>query len=326
MLDVSGTAIPISNTKLYQGGFGFVVLQAYVPITQNRSTLTTPLCTTYQMTVDNAGIRKQFNMDKHNLLYIGEATLENGDYMLFECPLPKSYTDTIGELEIMIDYCEILDDEIVARITTNTFNTTVSAGAISTGVTIDPTGGELARLNDLTIKVEVLEDSVDALLQQPDVSEANQVGVVDVEINELGRFKFINLKGQTGQQGTQGNQGEEGKPQSLDKIGSAVIGVETIIDLSDNQIGIYGDIDNPLVIDQTTTIELQNADVPTGYQKAIVLYIKRTADVAVVWNDITGNRWAYGEIPILPVGQVQKVLIDFSNTKKIGTAGDYFDV
>ena len=36
-LGVSGTAIPIAETRLYKGGYGFVVLQCYVPVTQNRS-------------------------------------------------------------------------------------------------------------------------------------------------------------------------------------------------------------------------------------------------------------------------------------------------
>lgn len=201
-LDVSGTAIPIEITKLYQGGFGFVVLQAYVPITQNRSPNTKSLCTVFRTTIDRTGTRRQFNDDIYNLLHVDTVKLQDGEYQVFECPLPKAFTDTAGELEIVVNYCEIDDDNvIVSRLATNIYRTHVDPGGASSGETIDPTGGELARLNDLDVKMEQLEDSVDALLQKPDVSEANLVGVADVEITEDGRLKFSYLKGATGATG-----------------------------------------------------------------------------------------------------------------------------
>ena len=69
-LGVSGTAIPIAEARLYKGGYGFVVLQCYVPVTQNRSPTTSPLCTVFRSTVDKFGNRKQFNKDIYNMLYV----------------------------------------------------------------------------------------------------------------------------------------------------------------------------------------------------------------------------------------------------------------
>jgi len=100
-LHVSGTAIPIAQTRLYQGGFGFVTLRAYVPITQNRSPDTSPLCTVYRATTDAFGNRKQFNKDIYNLFYIGDVEIDGEKYMLFERPLPKDFTDTVGDLEMI---------------------------------------------------------------------------------------------------------------------------------------------------------------------------------------------------------------------------------
>ena len=62
-LGVSGTVIPLAQTRLYKGGYGFVVLQAYVPYTQNRSPTTSPLCRVFRTTLDRCGNRKQFNKD-----------------------------------------------------------------------------------------------------------------------------------------------------------------------------------------------------------------------------------------------------------------------
>lgn len=100
-LGVSGTAIPVAETRLYKGGYGFVVLQVYVPYTQNRSTTTSPLCTVFRTTLDKFGNRKQFNKDIYNLLYADDAEIQNEKYMLFETPLPKAFTDTVGELELV---------------------------------------------------------------------------------------------------------------------------------------------------------------------------------------------------------------------------------
>ncbi len=194
-LHVSGTAIPIAQTRLYQGGFGFVTLRAYVPITQNRSPDTSPLCTVYRATTDAFGNRKQFNKDIYNLFYIGDVEIDGEKYMLFERPLPKDFTDTVGDLEMIFNYSEIQNNMVMSRLVSSIYRTNVDEGGVSDGETVDPVGGELARLNDITVKVEQLEDSVDALLQPPDCTEADQVGIPNVTVKEDGRLKFSELRG-----------------------------------------------------------------------------------------------------------------------------------
>lgn len=201
-LGVSGTAIPIAETRLYKGGYGFVVLQAYVPYTQNRSPTTSLLCTVFRTTLDKFGNRKQFNNDKYSLLYVDDAEIENAKYMVFETPLPKAFTDTVGDLELVFTYSEVnTENKAATRLASGIYKTTVADSDVSTGDTVDPTGGELARLNDMTVKVEQLEDSVDALLQPPDNTDAGKVGTPSVELTEDGRLKFSELKGDKGDPG-----------------------------------------------------------------------------------------------------------------------------
>ena len=201
-LGTSGTAIPIAETRLYKGGYGFVVLQCYVPNTQNRSPTTSPLCTVFRSTVDKFGNRKQFNKDIYNMLYVDDAEIENAKYMVFECPLPKAFTDTVGDLEMVFTYSEINgDNKAAVRLASGVYRVNVGDSDVSSGETVDPVGGELARLNDITVKVEQLEDSVDALLQPPDNTDANKVGTPNVSLTEDGRLKFDELKGEKGDTG-----------------------------------------------------------------------------------------------------------------------------
>ena len=201
-LGVSGTAIPIAETRLYKGGYGFVVLQAYVPYTQNRSPTTSPLCTVFRTTLDKFGNRKQFNNDIYNMLYVDDAEIENAKYMVFETPLPKAFTDTVGDLELVFTYSEVnAENKAATRLASGIYKTTVGDSDVSSGDTVDPTGGELARLNDMTVKMEQLEDSVDALLQPPDNTDADKVGTPSVELTEDGRLKFSELKGEKGDTG-----------------------------------------------------------------------------------------------------------------------------
>lgn len=204
-LESSGTAIPIAETRLYKGGYGFAVLQCCVPVTQNRSPTTSPLCTVFRTAVDKFGNRKQFNKDIYNMLYVSDAVIENANYMVFECPLPKAFTDTVGELEMVFTYSEVnTENKAVVRLASGIYKTSVGDSDVSDGETIDPLGGELARLNDMTVKVEQLEDSVEALLQSPDCSDADKVGTPNVSLTEDGRLKFSELKGEKGEKGDTG--------------------------------------------------------------------------------------------------------------------------
>ena len=131
-LGVSGTAIPIAETRLYKGGYGFVVLQCYVPVTQNRSPTTSPLCTVFRSTVDKFGNRKQFNKDIYNMLYVDNAAIENAKYMVFECPLPSAFTETVGELELVFTYSEVNgDDKAATRLASGIYKTNVGDGDVS---------------------------------------------------------------------------------------------------------------------------------------------------------------------------------------------------
>lgn len=56
-----------------------------------------------------------------------------------------------------------------------------------------------------------INETAENLTQPPDVTDANNVGVVNVSITADGRFKFDNLKGQTGATGAPGTPGTDGK-------------------------------------------------------------------------------------------------------------------
>lgn len=123
-----------------------------------------------------------------------------------------------------------------------------------------------------------------------------------------------------------GTQGERGYPSTLDKRGNyANTSDEVIISNVDEYAAVFGTLAYPIIISSAKTIKVQTSAVPSLHQKSIILYIKRTADVAVIWQTIT--KWAYGEIPLLPVGEVQKILIEtIDATTFYGTEGDYFNV
>ncbi len=209
-LGVSGTVTSIAETRLYKGGYGFVVLQAYIPITQNRSPDTSPLCTVFRTTIDKFGNRKQFNKDVYNMIYTTDAEIENAKYMVFECPLPKAFTDTVGELEMVFTYSEIKaedkgEDKVeykeVARLASGIYRTEIADSDVSDGQIVNPLDGMWAQLNDLPAKVEQMKDSVDALLQEPDNTDANIVGTPNVTLTDDGRLKFNQLKGAKGDTG-----------------------------------------------------------------------------------------------------------------------------
>lgn len=225
-LGISGTAIPIAETRLYRGGYGFVVLQCYVPVTQNRSPDTHPLCTVFRTTVDKFGNRKQFNKDIYNMLYTTDAEIANAKYMVFECPLPKVFTDTAGVLEMVFTYSEVDDEnKAVSRLASGVYCVNIEDSDVSDGDVVNQIGGELARLNDITVKVEQLEDSVDALLQPPDCTDADIVGTPSVELTEDGRLKFSELKGKKGDTGEISvgtvTSVEYGEPLKIENVGTS---------------------------------------------------------------------------------------------------------
>ena len=121
--------------------------------------------------------------------------------------------------------------------------------------------------------------------------------------------------------GKGGEKGDKGDPSSLDKLGINA----TVIDLSDIEIGTYGTLDNPIEITENTTIVFQGFTPVVGYQKAFELCIKRTGGFAVIWQDI--KAWAYGEIPLLPVGKRQEIKVRTTNgINYYGAGGDVYNV
>lgn len=113
----------------------------------------------------------------------------------------------------------------------------------------------------------------------------------------------------------------KGDPSTLDKLGTAA----NVIDLTDIENGLFGTVASPLIISAMAAISFVNFTPVAGYQKSFIIYIKRTADVAVTWSNITA--WALGEIPLLTVGKTQKILVETSDgINYYGTGGDYFNV
>lgn len=200
-MEPSGTMVPISSTKLYKGGYGFVGLAVYVPVTANRTKDSKPSVTVQRTVVDSFGNRKQFNQDKFPLEYVEIVTLDTGQYMLFERPMPKTFTDTEGELELVFSYCELRKDEhgeevVASRLTTSPYVLPV-IGGVSFADAPDVACQVTAQENANTIAIGTLVNDVEALLQPPDVSEANAVGTPNVKITDEGNLKFSNLKGAT---------------------------------------------------------------------------------------------------------------------------------
>jgi hypothetical protein len=134
------------------------------------------------------------------------------------------------------------------------------------------------------------------------------------------------IQGETGAQGIQGIQGvqgDKGDPSTLDKLGTAAV----TVDLSDVENGVFGTVASPLTIAEAATISFVNYSAVSGYQKSFILYIKRTADVAVTWENITDDHWANGEIPLLTLNKTQEILVEtVDGINYYGHAGDYFNV
>lgn len=164
-LDVSGTAQVINSTRLYKGSYRFVGLQAYVPVTQNRDADSTPLCTVAAVITDSRGQRQQAGATFYNLLFVETVKLDGYDYLLFECPLPKPFTDIVGNLEFFLNYSEITSSGLLsARMPTNLYRTTVDEGGETDGkIDVDLKSQEAAQINANTIAIEKLWEAVDEL-------------------------------------------------------------------------------------------------------------------------------------------------------------------
>jgi len=174
-LEVSGTAAVVNNTKLYQGGFGFVQLQVFVPVTpQARGR---PLLTVFRTTIDQTGMRRSYARSRLNMRYVEDVTLDGIQFMLFERPLPASFTDTVGDLELTFNYTEFDEDNrITASMVTNLFRTHVSEGGfIEEDVNLGQENELLAtQVNANTVAIDMLWgelESLDAKIDSLDLDE-----------------------------------------------------------------------------------------------------------------------------------------------------------
>ena len=196
-LDASGAVTPVRNTKLYKDSFGFVLLQCYAPVTQTARGK--PLCTVHRIVIDESGQHKVFNQEKFNMLYVDTIMLEKRKYLLFECPMPKSFTDTVGELELVFNYIEADENgKVLARLTSSVYRTVVTNGGAEGGdVELEINSQEVAQINANTIAIESLQDAVEDFINL-DVTEINGKGNASATITENGRLKLSNLKGEPG--------------------------------------------------------------------------------------------------------------------------------
>lgn len=107
----------------------------------------------------------------------------------------------------------------------------------------------------------------------------------------------------------------------LDKVGIA----QANIDLSDMADAVFGTLETPIEIYEDSVITFNSYQPVAGYQRAFILYIRRHANVDVDWAGVV--KWAYDEIPLLPVGKVQKILIEtVDGINFYGIGGDVFNV
>jgi|GEM_PF-2325403 len=176
-LEVSGTAAVVNNTKLYRGGFGFVQLQAFVPVTASASGR--PLLTVFRTTIDNTGMRRQHRNDNYNLIYVQNVELEGKEFMLFELPLPEPFTRITGDLEFVFNYTESNEEgRVTARMPTNIFRTSVSDGGVAeTDIELGLSSQEAAQINSNTGRIIALEGRADALEDRAEAAEERLDGI-----------------------------------------------------------------------------------------------------------------------------------------------------
>jgi len=196
VLSTDGTALPLQGYDvpvLYQGSYGFILLQAYVPVTQNA--VGEPLCTVYRSVIDNTGVRRQYRTENFNMLYVQKVEIEGKEYMLFECPLPQPFTSVVGEFEMVFNYTESTDVEIpdpqepnntiivkraLYRMTTNIYSTTVLAGGVAeSDIELALYSQEAEQINANKIAIETLMQISNGVLG--DLDDLYQKDAKDVQ-------------------------------------------------------------------------------------------------------------------------------------------------
>lgn len=193
-LNPNGTAEVLEEQKLYQGSYGFIKLQVYVPVTPN-SEERGMLCYAYCQATDTAG-RTLKRSKNYTLLYVQECVIGDGKYMLFERLLPQAFTEvqtTPCGLSITITFMDtkakltedgsgVIDDNDVRImqasdiLISSKYTTTVSAGGwTNDGLELDTDDSLVAQVNDNTQSIEELSADFTELQS---LYEANFGGMV----------------------------------------------------------------------------------------------------------------------------------------------------
>lgn len=210
-LNVSGTAEVLDETKLYQGSYGFIKLQIYAPKTQNTEA---PLCTAFKTTVDELG-REEVSGANHNLVYVGEYTFNGEVYLLFENYLPKPFTDTVGDLNITVNYYDTaptLDSDgntlydsngvprrhATALLISNQYKTRVEKGGYNAdGVELQINSAEAAQINDNTLRIISLEYDIAGLHNYIDTAVGEIKEQYELVVEEGGKLDVAINKANT---------------------------------------------------------------------------------------------------------------------------------
>ncbi|MDE6473616.1 MAG: hypothetical protein K2L70_00755 [Clostridia bacterium] len=206
-LGVSGTALPISVTRLYKGSYGFVKLKVYVPKTQNTEA---PLCTAFCTTTDELG-REEISSKNYNLIYVGECDLEGKSYLLFETLLPKEFTQketSPNGLKITFNYFDtaittdkrgeaLLDENGVPKrhatdlLVSSTYTTTVHPGGWNNeDVELNIKSSEAAQIGENTRNISEMQDDIlglraeDRVIKDDLAKEVKRASDAEEELNE----------------------------------------------------------------------------------------------------------------------------------------------
>lgn len=212
-LEPSGTAIAVENTKLYQGCYAYVWLKAYVPVTQNRSSDTLPICTVHGIIEDSFGNRRRLGARRYNMTYAETVMIDGFEYMLYERKMPKPLTDEIGDLDMVFNYSEITaEGTLSSRLASSVLHTRVEEGGESDGdIEIDLKSQEAAQINKNTFDIALIQSDIDELATA-DVELFDRVDVAEKDINTLkGGVKYL--------QDTKIDKTEKGAPNGVAPLG-----------------------------------------------------------------------------------------------------------
>lgn len=212
-LETNGTAIAIENTKLYQGCYAYIWLKAYVPVTQNRSSDTLPICTVHGVIEDVFGNRRRLGARRYNMVYVETVTINGFDYLLYERKMPKPLTDEVGDLDMVFNYSEITSDgKLSSRLASSVFHTKVEEGGESDDeIEIDLQSQEVAQINKNTFDIAAIQSDINDI-ENAEAELFDRVNEAEKDINTLkGGVEYL--------QNTKLDKTEKGAPSGIAPLG-----------------------------------------------------------------------------------------------------------